>query len=403
MEMIHKRTKNENLITQPWFYGKIAKEMLSDIFAVHCENGSFLVQDSFTRPGEYTLCISFNGKVQRYPIIRKCKSYTIDDEVHFNSLTRLVEYYNANDDEYLPVKLTQPVSKEDGNNACTFLKILTDGGHVIKRTHLHFVGNPPEIIGKGEFGEVLLATYHDKKVAVKSLKKCNMRSFRSEANLTIHLRHPNIVHVRGVVVDSPHWYLVIEYMAKGSLLQYLQSRGRMQISHQELLKFSSDVCAGMDYMESQHVVHRDLAARNVLISSEMIAKVSDFGLAQNAKTHSSNNKLPVRWSAPEAFQEKKFTNKSDVWSLGIVLWEIYSFGQHPYARMASDDLLRQIISGYRMNPPDGCPNAICDLMKSTWDINPEKRPSFSELNAQLLQLCTVHHIATKEDAKNSIY
>jgi len=176
-------------------------------------------------------------------------------------------------------------------------------GWAIPRKHLH----KKSLIGKGEFGEVWLGEYQGSKVAIKMLKdlkdeKASQR-FLTEASIMTTLRHSNLVCLIGVSLDSNPIYLVTEYMAKGSLVDYLRSRGRAVISKQNQLDFAKDVCKGMVYLESRSFVHRDLAARNVLIADDNVAKVSDFGLTREVLSKQEGTKLPVKWTAPEALRE----------------------------------------------------------------------------------------------------
>ncbi|KAF2980791.1 hypothetical protein EK904_008528 [Melospiza melodia maxima] len=146
----------------------------------------------------------------------------------------------------------------------------------------------------------------------------------------------------------------------------------------------------MEYLEANNFVHRDLAARNVLVSEDNIAKVSDFGLTKEASSTQDTGKLPVKWTAPEALREKKFSTKSDVWSFGILLWEIYSFGRVPYPRIPLKDVVPRVEKGYKMDAPDGCPAVVYEVMKKCWTLDPGHRPSFHQLREQLV------HIKEKE-------
>ncbi|GCC30399.1 hypothetical protein chiPu_0008850 [Chiloscyllium punctatum] len=139
----------------------------------------------------------------------------------------------------------------------------------------------------------------------------------------------------------------------------------------------------MEYLESKKLVHRDLAARNILISDENVAKVSDFGLAKGVSSAQDQAKLPVKWTAPEALKQHKFSTKSDVWSYGILLWELFSYGRAPYPKLPLMDLVDKVEKGYRMECPDKCPTSVYNLMKSCWEYDPGKRPTFKKLRDKL--------------------
>ncbi|MEE6516221.1 hypothetical protein FKM82_025501 [Ascaphus truei] len=242
-----------------------------------------------------------------------------------------------------------------------------------------------QIIGKGEFGDVMLGEHRGNKVAVKCIKNdATAQAFVAEALVMTQLRHKNLVQLLGVIVeDKSSLFIVTEFMAKGSLVDYLRSRGRSVLGGDCLLKFSLDVSEGMEYLEDNNFVHRDLAARNVLVSEDNIAKVSDFGLTKEASAIQDSSKLPVKWTAPEALREKLFSTKSDVWSFGILLWEIYSFGRVPYPRIALKDVVPRVEKGYKMEAPDGCPHVVYELMQQCWNLDSNQRPPFRNLREQL--------------------
>eukprot|EP00095_Tigriopus_kingsejongensis_P007587 maker-scaffold506_size152672-snap-gene-0.27 protein:Tk07587 transcript:maker-scaffold506_size152672-snap-gene-0.27-mRNA-1 annotation:"tyrosine-protein kinase csk isoform x5" len=245
-----------------------------------------------------------------------------------------------------------------------------------------------EKIGKGEFSDVMLGIYRGQKIAIKSMKGIhtkNAQRFLAEASVMTDLVHDNLVNLLGIIIDEPNksYRIVTEYMSKGSLLEYLRSRGRQYVTRKDQIKFAYDTCKGMEYLESKEIIHRDLAARNVLISEDDRAKVSDFGLAIHDHNFQASGKLPVKWTAPEALKQNKFSSKSDMWSFGVLLWEIYSFGRVPYPRIPLADVVKHVEKGYQMEAPEGCPKAIYDIMKKAWHLEQEKRPKFKDVRKLL--------------------
>lgn len=145
-------------------------------------------------------------------------------------------------------------------------------------------------------------------------------------------------------------------VGQGNLLDFLRSRGRGGISPAVQLGWTKDINNAMTYLEEHNFVHRDLAARNVLLGDHLEAKVADFGLAKDSRLGQVDlGKLPIKWTAPEALKHKVSTSKSDVWSYGVVMWEIYSYGRAPYPRMNQKEVVEKVIEGYRMEKPESCP------------------------------------------------
>uniref|UniRef100_A0A8C7DM22 Tyrosine-protein kinase n=1 Tax=Oncorhynchus kisutch TaxID=8019 RepID=A0A8C7DM22_ONCKI len=348
------------------------------------EMGLYLVRESTNYPGDYTLCVSCDGKVEHYRIVYKEGKLSIDEEAFFENLMQLVEHYTK-DADGLCTKLIKP-KLEEGTVAAQ--DEFSRSGWALNRKEI----NIHQSIGKGEFGDVKVGDYRGTKVAVKCIKHdATAQAFIAEASVMTQLRHNNLVQLLGVIVEEKgSLFIVTEYMAKGSLVDYLRSRGRTVLGGDSLLKFSVDVCEAMEYLEANNFVHRDLAARNVLVSDDNIAKVSDFGLTKEASSNQDTAKLPIKWTSPEALREKKFSTKSDVWSYGILLWEIYSFGRVPYPRIPLKDVVPRVEKGYKMDAPDGCPEVVYEVMKQCWTLDPLVRPCFRVLREKL------QHILAKE-------
>jgi c-src tyrosine kinase len=360
----------------PWFHGKIRREESEELLHPRTD-GLFLVRESTNFPGDYTLCVCFDGKVEHYRILYRDNKLTVDEDEFFDNLFKLIEHYKS-DADGLCTRLRKPLDKQGGNVAIAVDKSAFEkSGWVVKREDLK-IG---QSVGKGEFGEVHSGQYQGRKVAIKSLKKDSaaVQQFLQEASLMTRLRHPNLVQFIGISLEPKPIYIVTEFMGRGSLVEYLRTRGRAIITKNDLLKFSKDISSGMAYLESKEVVHRDLAARNVLIAEDNTAKVSDFGLAREAHHFQEGGKFPIKWTAPEALRRNEFTTKSDVWSYGILLWELYSYGRVPYPRVSFNDVVSHVEKGYRMDAPDGCPEEIYAIMKKCWNIEPRGRPSFEEI------------------------
>ncbi|GLV37727.1 C-terminal Src kinase [Carabus blaptoides fortunei] len=397
------RVQNPNrtdLRSMPWFHGMISRDKAEQLLQPR-SNGLFLVRESTNFPGDYTLCVCYQNKVEHYRVKYHDRKLTIDDEEFFDNLALLVEHYQQDADglctqlvQWLPKETKQhfePWKSEPETENCHRDEISLHlekafEGCMIQEKELDI----REQLGKGEFGEVSLGMWNGKRVAVKMLKDSGeaMQKFLEEAQLMKSLKHENLVNLLGVVYNNKHIYLVTEYMSKGSLVDYLRSRGRLHVTKKDQINFAYDTSAGMEFLEHEKIVHRDLAARNVLIAENGVAKVSDFGLARLEKFAPEAAKLPIKWTAPEALKHNRFSNKSDMWSFGILLWEIYSFGRVPYPRIPLADVVKHVEKGYKMEAPEGCPSEVYEIMRQAWDLNPEKRPTFKLVKAKLEQLKT---------------
>ncbi|XP_077509568.1 eph receptor tyrosine kinase isoform X10 [Amblyomma americanum] len=252
------------------------------------------------------------------------------------------------------------------------------------------------IIGGGEFGDVCRGKLKcpgrpEVTVAIKTLKpgssdKARM-DFLTEASIMGQFDHPNVIFLQGVVTKSNPIMIITEYMENGSLDTFLRANdGKFQVI--QLVGMLRGIAAGMQYLAEMNYVHRDLAARNVLVNANLVCKIADFGLSREIESAtegayttrvSHGGKIPVRWTAPEAIAFRKFTSASDVWSFGIVCWEVMSYGERPYWNWSNQEVIKSIERGYRLPAPMDCSEAVHQLMLDCWQKDRSHRPQFSSI------------------------
>ncbi|XP_064459535.1 ephrin type-B receptor 2-like isoform X3 [Ornithodoros turicata] len=278
-----------------------------------------------------------------------------------------------------------PHTYEDPNQAVREFAREIDASHITIEA----------IIGGGEFGDVCRGKLKSPgtgrpeiTVAIKTLKpgshdKARM-DFLTEASIMGQFDHPNVIFLQGVVTKSNPVMIVTEYMENGSLDTFLRANdGKFQVI--QLVGMLRGIAAGMQYLSEMNYVHRDLAARNVLVNANLICKIADFGLSREIESATEGayttrgGKIPVRWTAPEAIAFRKFTSASDVWSFGIVCWEVMSYGERPYWNWSNQDVIKSIEKGYRLPAPMDCPEAVHQLMLDCWQKDRSHRPQFSSI------------------------
>uniref|UniRef100_A0A4W3JL20 Tyrosine-protein kinase n=1 Tax=Callorhinchus milii TaxID=7868 RepID=A0A4W3JL20_CALMI len=324
----------DSIQAEEWYFGKMGRKDAERLL-LHPGNprGTFLVRESETTKGAYSLSIrdwdEVKGDNVKHYKIRKLDSggYYITTRAQFESLQKLVKHYTG-----------------------------TWNGTT--------------------------------KVAIKTLKPGTMspEAFLQEAQIMKKLRHDKLVPLYAVVSEEPI-YIVTEYMAKGSLLDFVKEGDGKFLKLPQLVDMAAQIADGMAYIERMNYIHRDLRAANILVGDNLVCKIADFGLARliedNEYTARQGAKFPIKWTAPEAALYGRFTIKSDVWSFGILLTELVTKGRVPYPGMVNREVLEQVERGYRMPCPQGCPDSLHELMKQCWKKDADERPTFEYIQSFL--------------------
>uniref|UniRef100_A0A1I8AH43 Tyrosine-protein kinase n=1 Tax=Steinernema glaseri TaxID=37863 RepID=A0A1I8AH43_9BILA len=382
----------QTMESEEWYAGRLPRSRAERIvLSANLPKGTFLIREREADTREFALTIRDSdnedgGTVKHYKIKRldKQDGFYITTRKTFKSLKDLVEYYSEVSDG-LCCQLTFPAPKI--TPARPDLCHDTQQNWEIPRNQLQLKTK----LGDGNFGEVWYGKWRGiVEVAIKTMKPGTMspEAFLGEAQIMKQCDHPNLVKLYAVCTKEEPFYIITEFMVNGALLQYLRNE-KNQFTLQCLVDMCAQIANGMMYLEERKLVHRDLAARNVLVGEKIsgvpVVKVADFGLARKLMEEDiyearTGAKFPIKWTAPEAATCGNFTVKSDVWSYGILLYEIFTKGTVPYPGMHNREVIEQVDIGYRMPMPRHCPEAIYnDVMLKCWDKVPEKRPTFEYL------------------------
>nr|XP_031833558.1 insulin-like receptor [Nomia melanderi] len=286
-------------------------------------------------------------------------------------------------------------------------------------------------LGNGYFGMVYEGIAKDivkgkpvVRCAVKTVNKVatdrERIEFLNEASVMKGFDAHHVVKLLGVVTSGQPTLVIMELMANGDLKKYLRSHrpdgcdeANPQPGPERILQMAIEIADGMAYLATKKFVHRDLACRNCMVAEDLTVKVGDFGMTRDIYERDyyrkgSKGLLPVRWMAPESLKDGVFSSFSDVWSYGVVLWEMVTFASQPYQGLSNDQVLRYVIDGRVMEPPENCPELLYDLMKRTWRHKATKRPTFMDIVATLLdhtdkksfQQVSFYHSAEGIEARN---
>ena len=298
----------------------------------------------------------------------------------FDSLHDLVHHYMLQADG-LDCSLTVPVTKPVNT------PIIQDKEwQISERPSFKLL----KCLNAGEFGETWNCHWHIIKTNIAT--DISQERFLNEANILKKLHHGNIIQLYGVYTKEHPFYIVIEPMENGNLKAYLNHQNKMgqDLTPSELIDIAVQVANGMIYLGEQDYIHCDLRADNILVGEHSIIKIANFHLARHLNgnkyyTMEKGTRFAIRWTAPECYTSNRLSIKSDVWSFGILLWELVTKGSLPYPGMTNKQVREAVIEGYRMPEPKDCPEPLYEIMLNCWKLNDDERPNFNNIHHHLLR------------------
>uniref|UniRef100_A0A3Q3S0W2 Tyrosine-protein kinase n=1 Tax=Mastacembelus armatus TaxID=205130 RepID=A0A3Q3S0W2_9TELE len=358
--------------TEPWFFKNISRnDAMRLLLAPGNTQGSFLIRESETTPGSYSLSVRDldpnTGEGVKHYRIRNMDNggFYITAKISFNSLKELVQHHSR-DADGLCTKLVKPCQSRAPQ------KPWWQDEWEIPRESLKLERR----LGAGQFGEVWMG---DKIIQEYCCFICTSK-------FCICTKPSCLVRCCSLYATKP-LARGLHCMQNGSLVDYLKTTEGSCLPMNTLIDMAAQVADGMAFIEQKNYIHRDLRAANILVSHELICKIADFGLARliedNEYTAREGAKFPIKWTAPEAINYGTFSIKSDVWSFGILLTEIVTYGRIPYPGMSNPEVIQNLERGYRMPKPEHCPDGLYNVMGVCWRESPDDRPTFEYLRSVL--------------------
>uniref|UniRef100_A0AAY5EE53 Tyrosine-protein kinase n=1 Tax=Electrophorus electricus TaxID=8005 RepID=A0AAY5EE53_ELEEL len=372
-----------------WYCKNVNRNKAEEQLRHEGKEGGFMVRDS-SSVGTYTVSLytkslGVGGEAIRHYRIKEFqdpKLFYLSEKHQFSTIPDLIEYHKHNA-AGLVSRLRYPVNRQ--SKAAPSTAGFSYDKWEIKPSELTFMKE----LGSGQFSVVRLGKWRAQhKVAIKAIRQGAMleEDFIEEARVMMRLSHPRLVQLYGVCTQQRPIYLVTEFMELGCLLNYIRQR-RQTFSAQDLLSICHDVSQGMQYLEENHFIHRDLAARNCLVSASHVVKVSDFGMTRyvldDQYVSSSGAKFPVKWSPPEVFNFCRYSSKSDVWSFGVLMWEVFTEGKMPFKNNLNHEVVKMVSQGHRLSHPRKATPQVYSIMQLCWRERPDERPPFEQISMMI--------------------
>uniref|UniRef100_A0A7E4WDQ8 Tyrosine-protein kinase n=1 Tax=Panagrellus redivivus TaxID=6233 RepID=A0A7E4WDQ8_PANRE len=358
------------------FYGSITKDEVA-LFLL--KPGEFLLRNVETPPDGKRLVVSVLAKdgIKNFAVHHKDAHFYISPAHKFKTLSELLVTH---------IRQKIPIDGRD--------LYLTYAIYRPRWMLLHKNISFGKKLGEGAFGEVYIAKYQFRegtkvKMAVKTMHLKHSRAdkleFLKEARVMYSLQHNNIVRVFGVAALALPLIIAMELCTGGCLLSYLR-KFKDTIPIERKTRFAYEAAKGLAYLEKVGFIHRDIAARNCMMTAQLTVKVGDFGMAEALPemTVSELKKVPIKWLAPETMQRRIYSHKTDIWSFGITMWEIYANGDPPYQGQTNMQVrAKVVVQGYRLSVPGGTPDPVGELMHKCWLVDPAARPTFAYVEEHL--------------------
>uniref|UniRef100_A0A0R3RQ09 Tyrosine-protein kinase n=1 Tax=Elaeophora elaphi TaxID=1147741 RepID=A0A0R3RQ09_9BILA len=375
---------NLGLESAEWYHGLLPRK---DINILLSEHGQFLVRGTEIRKGEglqLVLSVKWNDKTMHF-VIHQADGKVFIEKRQFPSICEMIRYHLITKD---------PITDLSG---AMLLRGVPRQSWEVRHEEIEF----DKLLGEGARSAVYRGIFKDdgreKEVAVKVRKgsssdRKTVEQICREARIMRRLEHPNVVRLYGIAISKEPIMLLTEWLKDGSLDVFLATKGST-LSIREKLYFCLDIASGLEFLHNNGVIHRDISARNCLVE-DMCVKISDFNLSREIRKQDEKYKmmrlkqnLPIRWLAPETIRSAIYTTKSDVFSYGILLWEVFTNGAEPYCGMTVAEVIVNVKNGYRIPSPDAMPKRLQALQQNCFATEASERWSTAQIRREIEMIC----------------